>query len=76
MSEVNQNKLHLSIELRERYYDLPARIHIKVKRELMEECFWSESLFYNRIQGRRLVKPIEIQVIKRVFERYGFEIFK
>lgn len=75
MSGIDKKSIEMSRELKEAYDNLPYKLHLQAKKDLMEATYWSESLFYNRIQGRRIIKEIEIPVIRRVFEKYGVELF-
>lgn len=69
-------KEDLSRELKTAYDNLPYSIRDEVKSVILEKTFWSESLFYHRLRGDRLIKPIEIAVIKKVFASYGVKIFE
>jgi len=75
MQHQGKNNMELNRELRDKYNNLPLRIHIEVRNDLCRELFWSPSTFYSRIQIRRRVREIEIPGIKKVFEKYGIEIF-
>ena len=76
MPDQEKNKIDLTQEFRDAYYKLPMNVHLDVKRDIIKETYWSESLFYSRVQVRRFIKEIEVPIIKRVFEKYGYEIFK
>jgi len=62
-------------QLHEMYKSLPVRDYLKVRQELMEELGWSNNLFYARLNGRALIRGLEVPIIRKVFARYGYEIF-
>lgn len=76
MQEAVKTREDLSRELKDAYDRLPYNIRMKVRDELLEAVDWSQPLFYFRINGRRLIRKIEIPVIKGVFARYGVAIFE
>jgi hypothetical protein len=74
-SQVNDNISELNIELRDTFYSLPVSILRLVQEDLQAELSWPYSTFYVRMRGTRPVRAIEIPHIKKVFAKYGIQIF-
>jgi len=76
MTKQENKNINLNREFNESYHNLPYEIVFQVKDDLLKDTGWSISTLYSRLCGRRALRHIEIPVIKRVFEKYGVEIFK
>lgn len=63
-------------EFREMYKSLPVKYYLKVREELKEACGWSHYTFYARLNGRGPIKAGEVPIIRRVFAKYGYDIYK
>lgn len=62
-------------ELRNTYRSLPVKDYMNVRKELMEELGWAVNTFYARLNGRAKIRGLEVPIIKKVFEKYGYDIF-
>lgn len=65
-----------SEELREMYKSLPVKHYLQVRAELMDSCGWSYNTFYARLNGRGPIKALEVPIIRSVFAKYGYDIYK
>lgn len=74
-SQANGNISERNKELRDAFYSLPGNIMITVQEEIQNELSWPYATFYSRMCGRRPVRNIEIPLLKKVFAKYGIEIF-
>ena len=52
---------------------LPAFLLRDVEAEIRDITGWSKVTFYNKLNGRTQVKPLEKRALKEVFEGYGIE---
>ena len=75
-NKLKEFKNELNLQFYTAYQSLPVSLYLNVKDELCEACFWTLVTFYNRLNGSRDIKEIEMDRIEQVFHKYGIQVFK
>jgi hypothetical protein len=75
-SQVKEFKNEIHRQFYTAYYKLPVDLYLTVREDLYKTCFWKPGTFYNRLNGSRAIKEIEIDRIEQVFRKYNIEVFK
>jgi hypothetical protein len=73
--EAGNDPFEFNRKLKEALGNIPVKFSTQLRRELCNECGWTYATLNTRMNSVRAIKKPEIPVIKRIFEKYGIDVF-